>query len=109
MSPPSSSESSIVSLTTLSVPMPMPGTPSAPLFKGKHVEDFLDSLEQHADSMRIDHNHLPPYILRYCHTKVCKVISGSALLSGSGKFPRSVTTMVFEAWRNAPYHVMKRG
>jgi len=82
MSLPSSSESSIVSLATLSVPMPMPGTPSAPLFKGKRIEDFLDSLEQHADSARIDHNHLPPYILRYCHTKVCKVISGSALLSG---------------------------
>lgn len=81
MSPPSS-ESSIVSLATLSVPMPTPGTSSAPLFKGKRVEDFLDSLEQHADNARIDHNHLPPYILRYCHTKVCKVISGSALLSG---------------------------
>jgi len=79
--PPLSSDSSI-SLATLSVPMPMPGTPTAPLFKGKHVEDFLDSLEQHADSTRIPHNHLPSYILCYCHTKVCKVINGSALLSG---------------------------
>jgi len=65
------------SLATLSIPMPTPGTPNAPLFKGKHVNDFLDSLEQHADSAKIPHNHLPSYVLRYCHTKVCKVISGS--------------------------------
>ena len=35
---------------TLGVPMPTPGTPGAPKFKGKHVSDFLDALEQHADS-----------------------------------------------------------
>ena len=34
----------------LGVPMPTPGTPSAPHFRGKCVEDFLDSLDQHADS-----------------------------------------------------------
>jgi len=64
-------------LTTLSIPMPTPGTPNTPLFKGKRVNDFLDSLEQHTDSAKIPHNHLPSYVLRYCHTKVCKVISGS--------------------------------
>jgi len=45
----SSSESSIV--MTLGIPMPTPGTPTTPNFKGKHVEDFLDLLEQHADSV----------------------------------------------------------
>ena len=45
---PSSSESSII--TTLRIPMPTLGTPTAPNFKGKCVEDFLDSLKQHADS-----------------------------------------------------------
>jgi len=65
------------SLATLSIPMPTPGTPNAPLFKGKCVNDFLDSLEQHTDSAKIPHNRLPSYVLRYCHIKVCKVISGS--------------------------------
>ena len=67
---------------TLGVPMPMPGTPGAPKFKGKHVSDFLDSLEQHADSARVAHSLLPGYVLRYCHTKVQMVIGASKLLSG---------------------------
>jgi hypothetical protein len=77
---PSSSDSSIV--TTLGVPMPTPGTPTAPYFKGKRVEDFLDSLEQHADSARVAHTQLPGYVLRYCHTKVRIVIEGSAVWAG---------------------------
>ncbi|KIJ94200.1 hypothetical protein K443DRAFT_110824, partial [Laccaria amethystina LaAM-08-1] len=80
-SPSTSSSDSSINLATLSVPMPTPGTANAPLFKGKRVNDFLDSLEQHADSAKIPHNHLPSYVLRYCHTKVCKVISGSAHFS----------------------------
>ena len=80
-SPSTSTSDSSISLATLSIPMPTPGTPNAPLFKGKRVNDFLDSLEQHADSAKIPHNHLPSYVLRYCHTKVCKVISGSAHFS----------------------------
>ena len=67
---------------TLGVPMPTPGTPGAPKFKGKHVSDFLDSLEQHADSARVAHSLLPGYVLRYCHTKVRMVIGASKLLSG---------------------------
>ena len=80
-SPSTSTSDSGISLATLSIPMPTPGTPNAPLFKGKRVNDFLDSLEQHADSAKIPHNHLPSYVLRYCHTKVCKVISGSSHFS----------------------------
>jgi len=67
---------------TLGVPMPTPGMPGAPKFKGKHVSDFLDSLEQHADSARVPHSLLPGYILQYCHTKVMVVISASPFLSG---------------------------
>jgi len=67
---------------TLSVPMPTPGTPGAPKFKGKRVSDFLDSLEQHADSARVPHAMLPGYVLRYCHAKVRMVISASPFLSG---------------------------
>ena len=77
---PSTSESSIV--TTLGVPMPTPGTPTAPHFKGKRVEDFLDSLEQHADSARVPHSQLPGYVLRYCHMKVRIVIEGSNVWAG---------------------------
>jgi len=62
--------------------MLMPGTSATPLFKGKCVNDFLDSLEQHADNAWIPHNQLPAYIFRYCHTKVCKIINRSTLLSG---------------------------
>ncbi|EDR13463.1 uncharacterized protein LACBIDRAFT_322422 [Laccaria bicolor S238N-H82] len=50
-SPDSHFESSIV--TTLRIPMPTPGTPTTPYFKGKRIEDFLDSLEQHADSVSL--------------------------------------------------------
>jgi len=77
------SSSSDTSLNaTLGVPMPTPGTPSAPKFRGKHVSDFLDALEQHADSARVSHSLLPGYVLRYCHSKVRLVIGASALLSG---------------------------
>jgi len=69
-------------VTTIGVPMPTPGTPTAPLFKGKRVEDFLDSLEQHADSARVPHSHLPGYVLRYCHMKVRIVIEGSTFWAG---------------------------
>jgi len=68
--------------TTLGVPMPTPGTPGAPKFKGKHISDFLDVLEQHADSARVSHSLLPSYVLRYCHSKVHLVIGASSFLSG---------------------------
>lgn len=77
------SSSSDTSLNaTLGVPMPTPGTPGAPKFKGKHISDFLDALEQHADSARVPHSLLPGYVLRYCHSKVRLVIGASSLLSG---------------------------
>ena len=75
----SSLESSIV--MTLGIPMPTPGTPTAPYFKGRHIEDFLDSLEQHADSAQVPHSQLPGYI-RYCHMKVRVVIEGSKFWVG---------------------------
>jgi len=62
--------------------MPTPGTPGAPKFKGKWVSDFLDLLEQHADSARVAHSQLPGYVLRYCHPKVRMVIGASPFLSG---------------------------
>jgi len=66
----------------LGIPMPTPGTPGAPKFKGKHNSDFLDSLKQHMDSARVPHSLLPGYVLRYCHSKVWIVIGSLPLLSG---------------------------
>jgi len=66
----------------LGVPMPTPGMPGAPKFKGKCVSDFLDALEQHADSAQVSHMPLPGYVLRYCHSKVQMVIGSSLLQSG---------------------------
>jgi len=75
----SSSENSLNA--TLGVPMPTPGTPGAPKFKGKHVSDILDLLEQHSNSAQVAHSLLPSYVLRYCHPKVWMVIGASPLLS----------------------------
>jgi len=53
--------------THILTPMLTPGSPNAPYFKGERVNNFLDSLEVHADSAQIAHNDLPAYVLRYCH------------------------------------------
>jgi hypothetical protein len=59
--------------------MPIPGTPNAPLFKGKYVTDFLDTLEALASSSQIPFDELPRYILRYCHRRVRYVIEPAPL------------------------------
>jgi hypothetical protein len=59
-------------------PMPTPGSPNAPYFKGERVNDFLDSLEVHADAADVAHNDLPAYVLRYCHRQVRYVIDSAA-------------------------------
>ena len=56
------------------LPMPTPGSPNAPLFKGRRVTDFLDSLEAHAAAANIPLNDLPAYVLRYCHLRVRNII-----------------------------------
>ena len=60
-----------VALTT---PMPTPGSPNAPLFRGERVTDFLDSLESHADAAKVPRGDLPGYVLRYCHRRVRDII-----------------------------------
>ncbi|RDB29278.1 hypothetical protein Hypma_014871 [Hypsizygus marmoreus] len=44
------------------VPMPTPGTQTAPTFAGRRVSDFLDSLEQCADQAGVAHTVLPTYV-----------------------------------------------
>jgi hypothetical protein len=57
----------IIAAPHIITPMPTPGAHNTPYFKGKYVNNFLDSLEVHADSAGIQHNDLPAYILHYCH------------------------------------------
>jgi len=60
---PVTSSSDISLNATLGIPMPTPGMPGTPKFKGKHISDFLDTLEQHVDSTRVSHTLLPGYVL----------------------------------------------
>jgi hypothetical protein len=60
------------------MPMPTPGSPNAPHFKGQRVSDFLDSLEAHASAAYIPLNDLPAYVLRYCHRRIRNIIDSSA-------------------------------
>ncbi|KAF8334457.1 hypothetical protein F5887DRAFT_892671, partial [Amanita rubescens] len=62
--------------------MPTPGTSQAPYFKGKRVSDFLESLEAHALAAQIPLDQLPTYVLRYCDSKVKRVIETNAEFSG---------------------------
>ena len=59
--------------------MPTPRSPDAPLFKGKRVTDFLDSLEAHATAANLPLNDLPSYVLRYCHRRVRDIIDSSTI------------------------------
>ena len=61
----------------LSTPMPMPGSPNAPLFRGEQVTDFLDSLEAHVDTANVPHGDLLGYVLCYCHQRVQQIIKGA--------------------------------
>jgi hypothetical protein len=62
---------------TLSTPMPTPGSPNAPYFKGDRVTDFLDSLEAHGKAAYIPNDELPSYVLRYVHRKVRNIIESA--------------------------------
>lgn len=61
--------------------MPIPGTQNAPLFKGKYVTDFTDTLEALAFSSQIRLEDLPRYVPRYCHRRVRYVIEVAPLWS----------------------------
>lgn len=67
----------------LNIPMPTPGTSQAPFFKGKRVTDFLESLEAHALAAQIPLDQLPTYVLRYCDSKVKRVIETNNEFSGN--------------------------
>jgi hypothetical protein len=53
--------------TMFVIPMPTPGSPNVPHFKGKHITDCLYCLEAHTMATGIIFNNLPAYILCYCH------------------------------------------
>jgi len=61
-------------ITFFTQPMPTPGSPNAPHFKGKCMTDFLDALKVHATAANIPQQNLPAYILRYCHRCIQQII-----------------------------------
>ena len=71
--------SHLTSSFTISLPMPMPGSPNVPLFKGQHVTDFLDLLEAHATAANIALNNLPAFVVQYCRHPICNIINTSTI------------------------------
>ena len=59
------------------VPMPMPRSPNAPLFKGQCVTDLLDCLKVHAAATNVPLNDLLSFLLCYCHRWVQNIINSS--------------------------------
>ena len=55
-------------------PMLIPGTTNAPLFKGKYISDFLDTLEVLASTSQVLFDNLPLYVLHYCHRCIRDVV-----------------------------------
>ncbi|KAF8241121.1 hypothetical protein L208DRAFT_1057040, partial [Tricholoma matsutake] len=54
--------------------MLIPGTLNAPLFKGKYVNDFLDTLEALTSTSQIRLEDLLSYVLHYCHRHVHNIV-----------------------------------
>lgn len=60
-------------------PMPIPGTLDTPLFKGKYVTNFLDTLKVFTSSSQVLFDNLPSYILCYCHRRVHDIVEFTPL------------------------------
>ncbi|KAF8241162.1 hypothetical protein L208DRAFT_1175328, partial [Tricholoma matsutake] len=58
--------------------MPTPSSPNAPYFKGRCINDFLDSLEVLTDTAEVPLTELPAYILRYCNRRIRYTIESAA-------------------------------
>ncbi|KAJ3816580.1 hypothetical protein F5880DRAFT_231759, partial [Lentinula raphanica] len=58
-------------LYNLRVPMPIPRTPSAPLFNGRYIDDFLEQIILHATQAgETDKNKMVKYIVSYSSDQV---------------------------------------
>ncbi len=55
---------------------------NAPRFKGKHVEEFITSLEDIANANTVDVKHLPKAVVRYASTKVKSVLEAEVAFEG---------------------------
>ncbi|KAF9054753.1 hypothetical protein BJ165DRAFT_1316552, partial [Panaeolus papilionaceus] len=62
--------------------LPVPRSSSAPLFDGKYVNDFLDTLEHHARVAALPETELPKLIAKYCTDEVKAVIRYNPVLAG---------------------------
>jgi hypothetical protein len=63
--------------------MPTPNTDNAPYFRGTHVKDFLNALENHADNAQLSYKALPGYVPRYCNDSIRQLIRRHAVWAGS--------------------------
>ena len=82
-----------MSTTTMLYPMPIPGTPNAPLYKGEFTRDFLDALVDHGRNAGITNkDNLVDYIVRYSDSVV------KLQIRFLPEFDRDVTT---KTWKEA--------
>ncbi|OJT10003.1 hypothetical protein TRAPUB_13516 [Trametes pubescens] len=62
--------------------MPDPKDRRAPKFKGKHVEVFVQTLEQLAQACSVNNKELPGWVLRYCASDVRYVLVNESVFKG---------------------------
>ncbi|RDX40169.1 hypothetical protein OH76DRAFT_1366643 [Lentinus brumalis] len=62
--------------------LPLREDKKAPRFKGKHVEEFITSLEHLADVNTVEDKHLPKAVVRYASSKVKSVLEAEVAFEG---------------------------
>ncbi|KAL6308720.1 hypothetical protein BKA93DRAFT_746851 [Sparassis latifolia] len=70
------------SSTFIPISMPCPGGKGAPSFNGKHVQDFISDFESAAKAAGIANTEWPKLVLRYCDSKVHRIIENDAAFTG---------------------------
>lgn len=66
----------------MQISMPHSRSAGVPVFKGKHLSNFLDSLAFHVEQAQIDQDNLPKMVLCYCSLSICKVLQGTSCFQG---------------------------
>ncbi|RDX42281.1 hypothetical protein OH76DRAFT_1488785 [Lentinus brumalis] len=62
--------------------LPLREDKKAPRFKGKHVEEFITSLEHLADVNTVEDKHLPKAVVRYASSRVKSVLEAEVAFEG---------------------------
>ncbi|GBE81481.1 hypothetical protein SCP_0312100 [Sparassis crispa] len=71
------------SSTFIPISMPRPGGKGTPSFNGKHVQDFISDFESAAKAAGIANTEWPKLVLRYCDSKVHRIIENDAAFAGT--------------------------